>query len=447
MPPEAPSTPAPNHVPALLLALVLAIAAYVQFAVVSRTVVASPLRADAGEYFNYAYNLHHYGVYSLRRTWDITPAPPAPAPDKIRSPGYPLFLLAAGEPQPLEGYGHRVVLLQAVLGVLGVWLVYLIAAAALDRRWALVAAALAATTPQLATINTYLLTEGPFTFFLLAATWATIRAAQSRHMWWFIASGALWGIASLVRPTTLLLPPLLLGLVLVFPAWRPVLGRCVVALAAFLLVLSPWFIRNLSVPDGSHRTNVMVNSIAHGSYPGFMYEGRPETFGYPYRADPQLNEITRDLPTVVGAIAARAAERPGLYATWYLLGKPFYFLSLRDVQSADIMIYPTERTPFYEDLHFAMMRMASRLLHWPLMLGALCAMALLGFRRRLLRLGVASPQLVASGLVGIVVAYAIAFHMIVAPFPRYAIPFRPLLFVLALLAVRAAWLRWGLARE
>jgi hypothetical protein len=117
------------------------------------------------------------------------------------------------------------------------------------------------------------------------------------------------------------------------------------------------------------------------------------------------------------------------------------------VQSADIMIYPTERTPFYEDLHFAMMRMASRLLHWPLMLGALFAMALLGFRRRLLRLGVASPQLVASGLVGIVVAYAIAFHMIVAPFPRYAIPFRPLLFVLALLAVRAAWLRWGLARE
>ena len=48
----------------------------------------------------------------------------------------------------------------------------------------------------------------------------------------------------------------------------------------------------------------------------------------------------------------------------------------------------------------------------------------------------------AAAIVALVVAYSIAFHMIVAPFPRYGIPFRPLLYALAMLPLRAAWLQW-----
>jgi len=35
--------------------------------------------------------------------------------------------------------------------------------------------------------------------------------------------------------------------------------------------------------------------------------------------------------------------------------------------------------------------------------------------------------------VSAIVLYAIAFHMIGAPFPRYGVPFRPLLYMLAIL--------------
>ena len=42
----------------------------------------------------------------------------------------------------------------------------------------------------------------------------------------------------------------------------------------------------------------------------------------------------------------------------------------------------------------------------------------------------------------LVVLYAIGLHMVVAPFPRYAIPFRPLIYALAMVPVQAAWLAW-----
>jgi hypothetical protein len=59
-------------------------------------------------------------------------------------------------------------------------------------------------------------------------------------------------------------------------------------------------------------------------------------------------------------------------------------------------------------------------------------------RPRWLRLGTSATT--AAFIVALLVVYAIAFHMIAAPFPRYAIPFRPFIYVLALLPLRAAWL-------
>jgi hypothetical protein len=50
----------------LILTLILSISALIQFTVVSRTTVEIPFRVDAGDYFSYAYNLSHHGVYSIR---------------------------------------------------------------------------------------------------------------------------------------------------------------------------------------------------------------------------------------------------------------------------------------------------------------------------------------------------------------------------------------------
>ena len=106
-----------SNIPRLMLVLILCLSAFVQSNVVSRTVIDYPLRADAGEYFAYAFNLKHFGVYSSAKTW-ATPRETAPARDKMRSPGYPIFLLLVGTPEPTESYLRKVTILQAGLGVL-----------------------------------------------------------------------------------------------------------------------------------------------------------------------------------------------------------------------------------------------------------------------------------------------------------------------------------------
>ena len=56
-----------------------------------RTVVMNPLRADAGQYFMYAYNLRYKHIYSLQ-VGNIKDLNSLVLPDSVRSPGYPLFL-------------------------------------------------------------------------------------------------------------------------------------------------------------------------------------------------------------------------------------------------------------------------------------------------------------------------------------------------------------------
>lgn len=427
----------PTNVHRLLLLLVLAISAFIQFTVVSRTVVENPLRADAGEYFAYAFNLHEYGTYTLERTWDTIP-PHSLVPDKMRSPGYPLFLAALGKPEPIEAYGLRVTYVQAGLGVLSVWLVYLIAVTFAGPAAALSVAFLTAINPQLATISTYLLTESLFTFLLLASVLMLARAVHGGRLWMWAGAGLLWGLCSLVRPTAQYFLPLLLVAVFLLPRLRAFRKPALVAFSAFLLTLSPWLLRNLSDSVSNPGTSMAVNTLAHGSYPGFMYDGRPGTFAYPYRADPRIKEITKDMPSILSHIASKFREQPRTYATWYLLGKPYFFLSMEDVQSFDVMIYPTSRTPYYEDLKFAILRTVSLALHWPLTILGLAGAALLAIRPEWLQLDDRGRS--TALMVALVVAYGIALHMVVAPFPRYSIPFRPLLFALALLPFTAIYL-------
>ena len=49
---------------------------------VATTTIKSPLRADAGQYAQYAENIVEHGVFSL------DPSDP-PTPDSFRSPGFP----------------------------------------------------------------------------------------------------------------------------------------------------------------------------------------------------------------------------------------------------------------------------------------------------------------------------------------------------------------------
>jgi 4-amino-4-deoxy-L-arabinose transferase-like glycosyltransferase len=422
--------------PQLLLALLLVLSAYVQLTVMSKTVVAAPLSADAGDYFSYAWNLREHQVYSRQPTWADHAQP---TPDKVRSPGYPLLLQVLGQPQPNEEWAWRLGLLQAAMAVGTVLLTFLVSRRLLGWNLALLAGLLVATNPFISNAAVYVLTETSFAFLLVGAAWLSLRALDpDAGPGRAVAAGLCWAACSLVRPTTQFLPPLLLLGTLLLPAWKPWRRAAMVGTLAYALAMAPWFVRNLSLPPAGPGNSLMVNSIVHGSYPGFMYEDRPETRGFPYRFDPDVHAIEADLGSALGHVLHQFQRRPLRYARWYLLGKPYTFLSLEDLQSLDIQIYELLRSPWYESRPFTVVAAASRALHWPSVLAALAAMLALAWRPFRERLP--PGRRVAAVLLALMVAYGIAIHMVAAPYPRYSIPFRPLLYALALLALHQAWL-------
>lgn len=421
----------------LLLLLILSLSAFIQFTTVSRTVVEMPLRADSGDYFSYAHNLYEYGVYSARRPTGA--GEPAPKPDRLRSPGYPWFLAMMGEPSPDDAWLRQIALAQATFGVFSVLLAYLLARSYLGLGAALTAALLTAISPHLATISTYVLTESLFFFLLLASLLTLVRALASGKRRLYLATGLLWGLCSLVRPTTQFLPPLLLLATMLVPTLRAHRREALVAFACFALIMAPWLIRNRFV-EWEPGSSLSVLSLLHGSYPGFMHDNQAQSFGFPYRHDPQAPAAAHDLGSVTRHIGRRAAEHPTRYLSWYLVGKPVYFLSWGNIQGpGDILIYPVLSSPWYEDSRFRWLWLLAYVLHWPLMILGLAGGLMAWLRPGWLGLG--PRALLGARVVALVVAYAIAMHIVVAPFPRYGIPFRALLFALAMLPLQAGWLR------
>lgn len=431
---------APVH--KLLMVLILALSAFIQLSVVSRTIVDRPLRTDAIDYFSYAWNLQHYGVYSAQRTWPpfAAPAPGAVVPDKLRTPGYPAFLLAVGKPTPDWNFLLRVSYMQAALSVVTVLLTYLLGCHFLPRSLALVGALIVAISPHMAIMSTYLLTETLFTTTLAASVLSLVAAVKSGRRSLFVATGLLWGVASLVRPTALYFPPMLLLVVIASQSLRHFARPAFLSFACFLAVLAPWVARNQSAALSGPAPSLMVNTLAHGSYPDFKYNGRPETYGYPYKYDPRIQAITQDLPSVFRDIAARFEAEPVRYTVWYLFGKPRAFLSWSNIDGFDVTVYPVTSSPIYEDRTFVVFRLVSFLLHWPLMLLALATSMWLAASAMARKTQPANAKFIAAFVTASVFLYAIVFHIAAAPYPRYAIPFRPMAYLLALLGVRTAWL-------
>jgi 4-amino-4-deoxy-L-arabinose transferase-like glycosyltransferase len=357
----------------------------------------------------------------------------APAPDSIRSPGYPLFLRLVGRPELSHAYLHRVTLWQAGLGVLSVWLTWCLARRFLPLGFAFAATALAVINPHLATISTYILSESLFTTLLLGSVLASIRCVEDGRWWRWVLAGALWAACALVRPTVEFIPLLVAGAAWIFPSLKAYRRGCAIGLVAFVLGMAPWAIRNLHVtnPPGS---SLLVKSLVHGSYPGFMYHEDPRTFEYPYRADPDVAIASRDVGSALARIRSNFSDDFLRNLRWYAIEKPGWFLSWGNVQASDVVIYPVSSSPYYEDATFAFLRRLSLFLHWPLMLLGLAGALLIashGLRAR--RDGNTPARIVAWTIL-----YAVAAHAVTAPFPRYSIPFRPLLFIAA--AMLLAWL-------
>jgi len=436
-------------------ALVLMLAAYLRFVAATTTIVDYPIRNDAKDYVAYSVNWKYAGTYSRAVTWMPDPSitwPPKEhfdkaLPDAVRPPGYPAFLRLFVPPVPGPEFVRTAMLVQAGMGVLIVAIVFLLARVLFSSAVAaLLAMLLAALSPHLIVMETYLLSETLYTLLLVigvgTSLWAMRCEKEFTQRGAAAVCGALLALCCLVRPTLEQLPWIVLSATLLVPRLRPYRTWILCGFLGFVAVMAPWWIRNLGVIGHLTDSSLMAQSLHHGSYPDFMYNGDRASFGQPYAYDPDTKNAEASVSSAVNAIVQKFAAEPGRYAYWYTIGKIKFFFDWVVVRAPqDIFTYPELATPFRTNKFFVLVHAIMFGLHWPLVIAGLLGMV--SAWTRLPRAIFAQPQIHGMRLLSALLAYAILVHIAVAPFARYSIPFRPLTYLLALmtLLIGAKWIR------
>lgn len=264
------------------LAVCFAFALVVRLAAIELTGAETTAFGDARDYLDHARSICEQGLYPERGNLPF-----------FRAPGLPFFIAGVTACEP--GRVRLVKYALAVCDALTVVILYLLALQVWGRRSvAALAAALAALHPFFAGSVTDIQTEPLFMLFLVAAIWLVLRERPA-------LAGLCLGLASLTRPTALLCI-VLFGLYLVFRRWR----SAAALVAAALLTLSPWAIRNAV----RHREVIVVNDA--GGF-NFWRGTHPEIRRIVHTADRE--EFARrswtfeavTIPAVAATIEARAA--------------------------------------------------------------------------------------------------------------------------------------------
>lgn len=426
-----------DHRKLLGVALVLLLGTALRFVDVLGSVTDQPFRSDAAVYYQTAYNLNHYGVYSHASTH---PGDTAPAPDAFVTPGYPLFLTLFVHHPAEDSVFHSLALWQALIGSLTLLLVFWLFDRVAGYVVGLLAMLLTAVSPHQVNSVLFMVTETWFTLLLMAAlTVFSLYLSDTRRLQTLFIAGALFGAAALTRPVLELFPLCLAAVMFISHPRRQALMGGSVLLAGFVLLWAPWIVRNEVSLSRAGDSTVMVNTLTAGMYPDFEYDHNPASLGRPYRWDPRSAEINHDLKSALKEIGQRFREHPGEELEWYLLGKPVMLWSWDIIEGGwDAYIYPVYRgSPYDTDPIFRVTHAIARLLHWPLVVLAFVTAIyswLPGTRRQL-----PGPALALARTVGLLLFYNTAVLMALAPFTRYSIPFLPLVFGMAMLG---GWLLW-----
>lgn len=412
----------------VILLVIILVSVDLRFQSVVHTVVDEPIRADAHDYFTYAYNLQQHGVYS--RTY--TPGNELPKPDALRPPGYPLFLYPFMNATPDAANLNRILLAQALLSTITVVVGFLMARLFLPAVFALGAAALTALSPHLVTMNVYVLTETLFTFLIVLLIWWIGRSHARRNNWLWLVAGIVLGMATLTRPTMqyFVIP---LALYLFYQTgWRTAWRTTALVIVGMGLVVAPWVARNLITLDRPGDNTLMISTLHHGSYPDFMYNDDPRSFPAPYRFDPRTPEINRDTRSVLAEIERRFHDNPSRFLHWYLVGKPQYLFDWDMIEGGvgDVFVYSVISTPYSYLPHFRLSHAIMKATHGVLMILGLIGVVLVWLPKSPVALS--DNARFTARLISVLILYYVAIHMIGAPYSRYSVPIRPFIYTMAL---------------
>jgi 4-amino-4-deoxy-L-arabinose transferase-like glycosyltransferase len=419
-----------NVTTTLLVIGIFAIGLYLRIEMTDKTVVETPIRADATEYVLYAYNMAKYGVYSQQRPDRVDDG--VPHPDAYRTPGYSLFLLPFLKIYHLPKMVRVVVLAQAIISSLTILAAFIFFRSFLSRPWALAAGFLVAISPHLVAFNIYILTESLFTFFLVLLSWSISVVAKNKRPLPALLAGIFLGISLLIRPTMLYFIAFLIPAFFVFFQKKRALGLALCLIIGFSATYGPWVLRNALVNPS--KSKLAYATVHKGMYPDLIYNNDSKTYGSPNRFDPTWNQ-RRDMTSVLKEIVHRFKDDPQKYARWYIFGKPVMFFSWDIIVGmGDVFIYPVFTSPYHSASgFFGWTHRLMKSIH-----GKITVFALL--TAIFLWLPMAKKLITERGLIparfaSLLILYFILVHIIGTPLPRYSVPLRPFTYGLSILGI------------
>lgn len=419
----------------LTVVLVTLLALGLRLYYVDTAMVIEPLRGDAVQYYSYAWNLVHHGIYA-----GTPPGSLVIVPSNFRDPGYPLFLALWMKlfHNPLTWYAV-VLLAQAVLGALTVPLTMQLGRRWLGKGWATGAGILLAVWPHNITIASDLLSETLFGFLCAVAVLVCVQACERQRVGRAVAAGLCFGAAALTN--AILLP---FGVLLaLFLGWRRLIPRQIVVALCIGALLLPgaWAIRNLHTPaqvTGQTSTDRALMNLVQGSWPTYhsawqeMIHHNPDGRRTLDAINAEYNLLRTSPRAGAHAIVQRLGQHPWGSLAWYTLRKPWVLWAWRiRIGQNDIYVYPAANSPFVTQ---PAMRALEAICHTinPL-LAALALMCLIVAVVGFLRHG-RQPAHGGAALntVLLLLAYVTLVYSILQTDPRYSIPFRSFEMLLAM---------------
>ncbi|MFL0796841.1 MAG: hypothetical protein K6L73_05060 [Cellvibrionaceae bacterium] len=403
-----------------LIAIILSIffGLHTRYLVNTQTEFHVPIRADAADFYFYAKNLKFENTYSRSQTQPLVS-------DAIRDPGFPSFASLLYS-EDLREFYFRTINTQTFIQVFSFLLLTLYLLKTIGITKTAILSLFLWNFPHFITINIYFLSESIFLSLLVLSfisfDYAINKKDLENERKLFFISGILIGMACITRSIVMYYPVFLTLFMLTIKHDKT--RSMIWYLTGSLIFILGWKARNFLIIGESSDPTLLINAIYHGSFPNFMYQNNPETFAFPYKFDPKADQIYSGIPFTLQLIFERAIESPYAYLKWYTYGKFESLWSWDIVQGmGDIFIYPVKNSPYWHFPELSLIHSFNKILH-PIILSFTGALTLFQLTKwkSLKRFKPIFPISI--------VLYISTLNIIIAPFPRYGIPFKVFIFIL-----------------
>ncbi len=273
---------------------------------------------DSLEYVSIAKNLAQHGIFSRESSPPFTP-------ERLRTPGFPLFLSLFYRLYPQLTF---LAIIQNLFFLLAIILLYqIILTITANKRMALIASSFLTFEPAILYWNSQLTTESLFTIVILGSFFCLILFLSQLKLRFIFYSGFFLGFALLIRPVTQYLYIIFLGGIIIMGfleklSWKNIFSGVALFLFGYAIITTPWMLRN-KILFGT--TSVTTMNVGFGKYIRAMHEELGIFVDYTRFGGQERSEVERLAIVRTDAIKT-IAQHPFLFAKIHFSGLLPFFL-------------------------------------------------------------------------------------------------------------------------